>query len=147
MKILITGATGKLGGLVLDSLSTKTAKENIAVMLRNDKGAEAFSNRGIEVRIGNYDDTVSMVKAFKDIDKLYFISGPDLEGRLTQHKNVVAAAIEANVGHIIYTSFSRKGGRKPIPCLLWPKDTSSPKMRSGIREYPLRFCLTTIIWK
>ncbi|RYE53220.1 MAG: SDR family NAD(P)-dependent oxidoreductase, partial [Sphingobacteriales bacterium] len=117
MKILITGATGKLGGLVLDSLFTKTAKENIAVMLRNDQRAEAFSNRGIEARIGNYDDTGSMVKAFKDIDKLYFISGPDLEGRLTQHKNVVAAAIEANVGHIIYTSFSRKGGTEAHPLL------------------------------
>ena len=117
MKILITGATGKLGGLVLDSLFTKTAKENIAVMLRNDKRAEAFSNKGIEVRIANYDDTGSMVKAFKDIDKLYFISGTDLEGRLTQHKNVVAAAIKANVGHIIYTSFSRKGGPEAHPLL------------------------------
>jgi NAD(P)H dehydrogenase (quinone) len=115
MKILITGATAKLGGLVLDALFTRTAKENIAVMMRRDKGAEEFSNKGIEVRIGNYDDTASMVQAFKGIDKLYFISGPDLEGRLTQHKNVVAAALEANVGHVIYTSYSRKGGPEAHP--------------------------------
>jgi NAD(P)H dehydrogenase (quinone) len=115
MKILITGATGNLGGLVVDALLHKTAAENISVMLRSEKNAENFINKGIDVRLGNYDDKASMVKAFTSIDKLYFVSSPDLEARLTQHKTVVAAAIEAKVGHIVYTSFSRKGGTETHP--------------------------------
>jgi NAD(P)H dehydrogenase (quinone) len=115
MKILITGATGNLGGLVLDGLLKKTEASNIAVMLRNDISAETFTSRGVDVRIGNYDDTASMITAFEGVDKLYFVSGPDLEARLVQHEKVVAAAVEAKVGHIIYTSFSRKGGPEPHP--------------------------------
>jgi NAD(P)H dehydrogenase (quinone) len=115
MKILITGATGNLGGLVVDALLKKTAAENILVMVRTEKNAENFINKGIDVRLGNYDDKASMVKAFTNIDKLYFVSGPDLKARLVQHETVVAAAIEAKVGHIVYTSFSRKGGPAPHP--------------------------------
>ncbi|OCB78313.1 NAD(P)-dependent oxidoreductase [Flavobacterium piscis] len=107
-KILITGATGNLGGLIVALLLQKTKAENIAVMLRNDKHAEKYSNMGVDIRIGDYDNQASMTQAFKGVDKLYFISSPDLEARLVQHKNVVEAAKEAKVGHIIYTSFSRK---------------------------------------
>jgi len=110
MKILITGATGNLGGLVLNALLRKTTAENIAVMLRNDIGKETFTSRGVQVRTGNYDDTAAMTKAFSGIDKLYFVSGPDLNARLIQHEKVVTAAINAGVGHIVYTSFSRKDG-------------------------------------
>ena len=116
-KILITGATGNLGSLVVDLLLQKTKPENIAVMVRNEKDIAAFSKKGIDARIGNYDSKGSMVSAFKDIDKLYFVSSPDLEGRLTQHENVVDAAKEAKVGHMIYTSFSRKDGSADHPLL------------------------------
>lgn len=110
MQILVTGATGNLGGLVVESLLKKTAASNIVVMLRNDKNAAEFSSKGIAVRIGDYDDISAMSGAFKGINALYFVSGPDLEGRLVQHENVVAAAIEAKVSHVVYTSFSRKDG-------------------------------------
>ena len=116
-KILITGATGNLGGLVIDSLLNKTAAKNIAVMLRSELHADVFESKGIEIRIGNYDDIESMINAFEGIGILYFVSGPDLEGRLVQHKNVVAAAIQAKVGHVVYTSFSRKDGHENHPLL------------------------------
>ncbi|WP_073098631.1 SDR family oxidoreductase [Leeuwenhoekiella marinoflava] len=109
-KILVTGASGNLGALVVASLLQKTEANNIAVMLRNAKDAEAFISKEIEVRMANYDNTESMADAFKGIDKLYFVSGSDLEARLVQHKNIVAAAKVAKVGHIVYTSFSRKDG-------------------------------------
>ncbi|MDQ0968675.1 uncharacterized protein YbjT (DUF2867 family) [Flavobacterium sp. W4I14] len=64
MKILITGVTGNLGSLVLEALLNKVPKESIAVMLRSEKNAGIFSDRGIEVRIGSYDDTASMISAF-----------------------------------------------------------------------------------
>lgn len=121
-KILITGATGNLGSLVIESLLEKTTADNIAVMIRNEKDAERFSSLGInDIRIGNYDDKASMIKAFSGIDKLYFVSGSDLEARLVQHANVVNAAKEAKIFHIVYTSFSRKTDSENYPLLTLAK--------------------------
>ena len=104
-KILVTGATGKLGGLVVEALLKKTDAANIVVMVRDKAKARNIQAKGIEVRTGNYEDVASLTKAFKDIGKIYFVSGNDLEKRVEQHKNVVKIAEEVNVDHVIYTSF------------------------------------------
>lgn len=104
-KILVTGATGKLGSLVAEALLKKTEASNIVVMVRDRAKARDLDAKGIEVRIANYNDKASMTKAFNNIGKIYFVSGNDLEKRVEQHKNVVKAAEEAKVDHVIYTSF------------------------------------------
>lgn len=53
--------------------------------------------------------------AFKDIDKLYLVSGNDLHNRIGQQENVVNAAVEAGVKHILYTSFQRKNETETSP--------------------------------
>lgn len=109
-RILVTGATGNLGGAVVDFLLKRTAAANIVALVRDaasDK-ALALKAKGVETRSGDYNDYPSLVNAFKSIDKLYFVSGNDLEHRLEQHQNVVKAAVEASVKHVIYTSIPRK---------------------------------------
>jgi NAD(P)H dehydrogenase (quinone) len=109
-KILITGVTGGLGNTVVELLSKQIEKSNIAVLVRDagsDKAKE-LAAQGIEVRTGTYDDPSSLVSAFAGIDKLYFVSGNDLVARFKQHENVVTAAKEAGVRHILYTSTIRK---------------------------------------
>ncbi len=114
-KILITGATGQLGGEVVRQLLTKTPATNIAVLVRDAAKAEAFGKQGIETRIGDYNDYGSLAKAFQNTDKLFFVSGNDIPNRLVQHKNVVKAATAAKVGHIVYTSFQRKNESSDSP--------------------------------
>ncbi|HWV74720.1 MAG TPA: SDR family oxidoreductase, partial [Pseudosphingobacterium sp.] len=53
---------------------------------------------------GDYNDYASLVNAFKGVDKLLFVSSSDVPNRTSQHENVVKAAKEAAVNHIIYTS-------------------------------------------
>ncbi|TFF37652.1 SDR family oxidoreductase [Mucilaginibacter psychrotolerans] len=105
-KILITGATGGLGSKVINLLKEKTESENLAVLVRDEKNelAKQYANDGIEVKIGNYADFDSLKNAFKGIDVLYFVSGGDDSQRSKLHKNVVDAAKEMGVKHIIYTS-------------------------------------------
>lgn len=115
--ILITGVTGHLGDLVLKELKQLDTNEKIAVMARSAEKAAPFADQDVETRIADYDDYASLVAAFKGVDKLYFVSGSDIAKRLLQHKNVVDAAKEAKVKHIIYTSFIRESPAEdsPIP--------------------------------
>ena len=107
-KILVTGATGQLGRIVVDELLKRIPASDLSVMVRNPANAEIFKNSEVTVSIGDYKDYDSLVAAFKGIEKLYFVSSSELADRLTQHQNVVRAAVEAKVGHIFYTSAQRK---------------------------------------
>ena len=105
--ILVTGATGHLGKVVTNELLKKINASNIAVLARNTEKAKAFAEKGVKVLEGNYDNYDSLLKAFTGIDKLYFVSGSEIPKRMKQHQNVVKAAKQAGVKHIIYTSFQR----------------------------------------
>jgi len=108
MKILITGSTGHLGSATIDFLLNKIPANSIAALARNNEKAKALSEKGIDVRIGNYDDYDSLLKAFKGIDKLLLISASELTNRSVQHINAINAANETGVKQIIYTSFIRQ---------------------------------------
>jgi NAD(P)H dehydrogenase (quinone) len=104
--ILITGATGHLGNAAILSLLEKgqPANEIIALVRDNNKAAN-LSERGVHLKIGNYNDYDSLVDALEGVDKLFLISSNDVTAdTLLQHKNVVNAAKENRVQHIVYIS-------------------------------------------
>lgn len=103
--ILITGATGNYGKATIDFLLKKGIQANsISALVRNEAKAEDLKAKGINLRIGDYDNYASLVKAFKGVDKLLLVSGSDVADRTKQHENAVNAAKEAGVRHIFYTS-------------------------------------------
>ena len=114
-RILVTGATGQLGKEVVNQLLNKTDASNLAVMVRDASKVEELKTKGVDIRTGDYNDYPSLVKAFKGIDKLYFVSGSDHLHRIPQHKNVVNAAKEAGVNHVVYTSAQRKNETDSSP--------------------------------
>ncbi len=115
-KILVTGATGQLGSAAVNELLQKVSASDISVLVRTPEKAEDLKAKGVNVVKGDYNDYASLVAAFKGVDKLYFVSSSDVMNRFAQHQNVVKAAVEAGVGHIIYTSAQRKSedGTSPI---------------------------------
>lgn len=116
--VLVTGATGSLGKSVVTALLNKNAAIQLAVLVRDASKAEELKAKGVDVRVGNYDDPQSLVAAFKGIDTLYFVSGSDIVKRSLQHENVVKAAKEAGVKHVVYTSFMRKNETASSPIAL-----------------------------
>ncbi|SDI99639.1 SDR family oxidoreductase [Paenibacillus naphthalenovorans] len=108
MSIFITGATGELGGQVIQHLLKKVPANQIVAVVRNVEKASALANLGVEVRHGDYSQPESLQKAFAGADKLLFISSPDSDDtlRIVQHANVVKAARDAGVKYIAYTGFA-----------------------------------------
>ncbi|WP_282142568.1 SDR family oxidoreductase [Cytobacillus oceanisediminis] len=107
MKILVTGATGKLGSKVVESLLKSVPANNVVVSVRNPEKAERLRNRGVEVRQGDFDRPETLDNAFKGIDRLLIISADgDNETRIQQHANAVQAAERAGVKFIAYTSLA-----------------------------------------
>ncbi|GAA4154859.1 SDR family oxidoreductase [Chryseobacterium ginsenosidimutans] len=114
--ILITGATGNLGKATINSLLNKgISANNIAALVRDESKSADFKSKGIQVRIGDYQDFDSLKSAFQDVDKLLLVSSSsEIARRFEQHKNVINAAKETGVNHIIYTSFDMKDLRQSI---------------------------------
>lgn len=106
--ILVTGATGQLGMAVITNLLTKTSAKNVHALARSEEKAVPLKAKGVDVRIGDYDDYDSLLNAFKGIETLYMVSNTDVSKRITQQDNVVKAALKAGVNHIVYTSYQRK---------------------------------------
>ena len=113
--ILVTGATGHLGKAVAESLLKKTGAANFSILVRDAEKAAELKAKGVDVRTGDYGDYASLVSAFKGIDKIYMVSGNDLANRIEQQDNVVKAAKEAGVKHIVYTSYQRKNETDSSP--------------------------------
>ena len=105
MKILVTGATGKLGMKVVEALLKTVPAGRLAVSVRNQEKAEGLKARGVDVRHGDFDRPETLTSAFAGIDRLLIISADgDNETRIRQHANAVAAAEQARVKFIAYTS-------------------------------------------
>lgn len=104
--IVVTGATGRFGPVVVEDLITRVGAGEVAVAARNPEKAKPFADRGVDVRQAEYDDPASLERAFAGADRLLFVSGSDTTPgvRPRQHANIVGAAAKAGVGHVVYTS-------------------------------------------
>ncbi|MGM0788841.1 MAG: SDR family oxidoreductase [Bacillota bacterium] len=108
MKLLVTGATGKLGTKIVDSLLKTVPAEQVAVSVRNPEKAAGLEARGVDVRKGDFDSPETLDTAFAGIDRLLIISADgDNETRIRQHGNAVTAAERAGVKFIAYTSIAK----------------------------------------
>jgi len=104
MKVLVTGATGQLGALVVEALLKSLPASQIAVSVRDPRKAEHLGALGVDVRHGDFDQPESLEQAFAGIDRLLMISTSDVQKRMPQHLNAIRAAQAANVKFIAYTS-------------------------------------------
>ena len=103
-RILVTGATGQLGGLVIEELIKTTTISEIAGLARTPSKADRLAALGVTVRSGDYADPASLSAAFAGVERLLFVSSSDLAHRVEQHRAVIEAAETAGVSLIAYTS-------------------------------------------
>ena len=141
-RLLVTGATGQLGGLVIDTLLKTLPAAEIAGLVREGEGgasskADELTARGVQTRPGDYGDPASLRSAFAGIERLLFISSSTMEGRVAQHRNVVEAASVAGVSLIAYTSVLH-ADRSPLGLAEDHRQTEAMLAASGVPYVLLR---------
>lgn len=104
--IAITGATGHLGLATIKALATKIAPSEIVAVVRDPQKAADTLPQGLAVRQGDYNDPAALLAAFQGVETVLLISSSELEyePRLREHRNVIDAAKQAGVRHLVYTS-------------------------------------------
>ena len=107
MTVVVTGATGQLGRLVVESLLRRGADpgEVVATGRNTDRLAEVAA-LGVRTAVADYTEPAGLRAAFDGADRLLLVSGTEFGQRLAQHTAVVEAAQAAGVGLIVYTSLA-----------------------------------------
>jgi uncharacterized protein YbjT (DUF2867 family) len=72
-RILITGATGQVGGKTIEFLLSNKEIEIVAAVRSKEK-AVPFTNRGIATVILDFDDDTTHLPAFEGIDRLFMVT-------------------------------------------------------------------------
>jgi NAD(P)H dehydrogenase (quinone) len=105
--IVVTGATGQLGRLVISSLLKRVPANRIVAAARTPSKAADLAALGVEVREADYGKPATLAKAFARTTSLLLFSSPPTPAQLAEHKAVIDAAKNAGVRLLAYTSVLR----------------------------------------
>jgi NAD(P)H dehydrogenase (quinone) len=102
---VVTGATGHLGGLIIDRLIARgTAPEDIVAAGRNAERLAVVARLGVATAVIDFASPASLNAAFAGADTLMLVSGSEVGQRIQQHANAIAAAARSGITRIVYTS-------------------------------------------
>jgi NAD(P)H dehydrogenase (quinone) len=134
--ILVTGATGQLGRRTLQHLLQRRPAADLVGLARDPGKAADLTAQGIDVRTGDYSDRDSLTRAFAGVEKVLLVPTVAFADRITQHANVIAAAEEVGVEHLVYTPIIRKAGSGfELPHVTEPDAATLERLEaSGLRS-------------
>lgn len=105
--IVVTGATGQLGRLVVEDLLTRVPASRVAVSVRDVDKAKDLAARGVRVRRGDFTDAASLAQSLEGASQVLLISsnaaayGGDT---LAQHRLAIDAVKASGAKRVVYTS-------------------------------------------
>jgi len=108
MTILVTGASGHLGHLVVESLLARgVAPADIRAGARDTAKIADLAEQGVQTVRLDYTDADSVAAAVAGADRVLLVSGSEVGQRVAQHSAVISAAASAGVSQLVYTSAPR----------------------------------------
>ncbi|MBM4184820.1 MAG: SDR family NAD(P)-dependent oxidoreductase [Gemmatimonadetes bacterium] len=112
--IIVSGASGQLGGLVVEELLARGVEHaDLILVSRTPEELERYAEMGASARFGDFTEPESLRAAYEGGDKLLIISlntrgnpNPRVAAeRVALQRTAIEAAVAAGVQHIVYTSF------------------------------------------
>ena len=135
--IVITGASGQLGRLVIEELLKTVPASSVVAAVRSPAKVQDLAARGVQVREANYDQPQTLASAFRGADKLLLISSSEIGRRLPQHRALIEAARAAGVGLLAYTS-ALHADVSAVPVAGEHRETEGLLKASGVPHVLLR---------
>lgn len=139
MKVLVTGATGHIGNVLVRSLLKNGY--DVTAFVRNKEKLNALDGLSVSFAYGDVRDIESLKMAFKGIDVVFHLAGlidigngnkkQMYEVNVNGTKNVVNACKEMKVKKLIYTSSVHAIPTKPKGEIITETKTFSPDLVKG----------------
>ncbi|QYA99794.1 NAD(P)H-binding protein (plasmid) [Rhodococcus sp. USK10] len=108
MTILVSGASGHLGRLILNSLIARgVPTPELVAGARSPQRLDDLRTRGIRTVAFDYDDPTTLRAGLEGIDRFVLVSVSQPDTPVTQHDAVIAAAAAADLQALAYTSVYR----------------------------------------
>ncbi|MFD4504565.1 NAD(P)H-binding protein [Streptomyces sp. NPDC058457] len=103
--IVVTGATGQLGGRIVDRLLDRVPAEEVGVSVRDPEKARSLADRGVRVRQGSFTEPAGLTHAFEGASQILIVSVDRMgEEAVRQHRTAIDAAVAAGARRIVYTA-------------------------------------------
>ncbi|MEL0635304.1 SDR family oxidoreductase [Marinomonas sp. TI.3.20] len=136
--ILVTGASGQLGRLIVANLIQRgTPANQIVAAVRSPEKAQDLAEQGIIVRQADYTDTASLTAAMEGVKRVVLVSSSEVGQRTPQHKNLIQAAKDAKVELLAYTSIL-DAQNSPLALAAEHVETEQALLDSGVPHVLLR---------
>jgi NAD(P)H dehydrogenase (quinone) len=139
--IVVTGATGQLGRLIVSKLLDRVPAEQVGVSVRDPKKAADLMALGVRVRQGDFDDAGSLRHAFERAAQILIVSSNAAASGgdpLAQHRTAIDAAKAVGARRIIYTSHMAASANSAFPPARDHAATEAMLAESGLAWTALR---------
>ena len=144
-RIIISGASGQIGGLVVEELLARGVQPaDLILVSRTPERLERYAELGASTRFGDFLQPESLEAAYEGGDRMLLISlnssnfDPRVPAQRVELQQIaIDTAIEAGVKHIVYTSIV-DAENSVSPIAVWHRATEAALRESGITWTALR---------
>jgi uncharacterized protein YbjT (DUF2867 family) len=133
--ILVSGATGSLGRLVVRELAAAGA--SVRAMVRDPAAATGLAAPGVEIVQGDLEDPDSLDAALRGVDTA-FLFPPATMRQVKQEANFIDAVQRAGTGRVVKLSLISADPKSPGPIPQWHGMAEKRLESSGVRYTHLR---------
>ncbi len=137
--IIVTGANGKLGRGVVEQLLARVPAEQVGVSVRDPEKAQGLKERGVRVRLGDFDDPASLAHAFEGASQVLIVSSNSSgKAAVRHHRTAIDIAKKAGAHRILYTSHMGSSPTSLFPPMVDHAATEVVLRDSGVAFKSLR---------
>ena len=131
MKCFVTGATGHLGGRVVQNLMEQVGEASVSAGVHTPAKAAALQKQGVNVIPVDYLNVDTMTAAFNGQDVVVYIPSKtnNVLQRITEFENSIKALKTVQVKHVVFVDFYADQANNPFA--LAPYYAYAPRKLAG----------------